>query len=243
MDLVELQADNPNRHPWELSRARCSLKILDQFDHNLSYADVGAGDIYFATRVAETIGHDVYAVDIEYPDARKEGPVQKLTNIADLPEDGVDVVLLMDVIEHVEDVDAFFEQLLTRVKPGGQFFITVPAWQFLFSIHDVFLKHYRRYNFKMLKETLDKHNIEIESSFYFYTTLFFARMLSKLFEKFQKTPTDEGIGAWGFAEDHFVTKTIFTVLNLDFDINRLLYKIGIKLPGLSLCAVCRRKTS
>lgn len=240
MDLVEVKAGNSNRHPWELSRARCSLKLLDKLNTSGNIADVGAGDIYFATLVADQVGHDIAAVDIEYKESGRVGKVIKYQNMDQLEPESLDLVLLMDVIEHIEDVDAFLTELLTKVKPGGYLFVTVPAHQFLFSVHDVFLKHFRRYNKKMMKETMDKHGLVIEKSFYFYTSLFFARAIAQMKEKMEKNPSDEGIGNWGFAEDHFVTRFISGVLNLDFDINYLLSKIGIPLPGLSLYALCRK---
>lgn len=240
MDLVEIKEGNVNRHPWELSRARCSLKLLNNLNTSGKIADVGAGDIYFATLVADQVGHDIAAVDIEYTETGRFGKVIKYQNMNELEPESLDLVLLMDVIEHIDDVDAFLTELLTKVKPGGHLFVTVPAHQFLFSVHDVFLKHFRRYNKKMMKDTMDKHGLIIEKSFYFYTSLFFARAIAQMKEKLQKNPTDEGIGNWGFAEDHFITKAITWVLNLDFDVNHILSKAGIPLPGLSLYALCRK---
>lgn len=240
MDLVEVRADNSNRHPWELSRARCSLKLLQRFNNGETIADVGAGDIYFASLVAEQTNKDVYAVDIEYTATEKDGRVMKYTSTDQLEDNSLDVILLMDVIEHIEDVDAFMESILPKLKSGGYLFVTVPAHQFLFSVHDVFLKHFRRYNTKMLRDTMNKHGIKIEESYYFYTSLFFARSIAMIKEKLETNPTDEGVGNWKFGEDHFITKLITTVLNIDFDINRLFSKVGIKLPGLSLYGLCRK---
>lgn len=240
MDLVEVKEGNANRHPWELSRARCALKLLDGLNTSGNIADVGAGDIYFATLVADQVGHDVSAVDIEYKESGRVGKVIKYQNMDQLKPESLDLVLLMDVIEHIDDVDSFLKELLTKVKPGGYLFITVPAHQFLFSVHDIFLKHFRRYNKKMMKETMLPHGLIIEKSFYFYTSLFFARALAQMKEKMQKNPTDEGAGNWGFKEDHIVTKAITWILNLDFDVNHTLSKVGIPLPGLSLYALCRK---
>lgn len=240
MDLVEARADNLNRHPWELSRARCALKLLERFKQDKAIADVGAGDIYFATLVAEQTGKDVLAVDIEYTDTGRVGKVIKYQNTNELADNSLDIILLMDVIEHIDDVDAFMLSILPKLKSGGYLFVTVPAHQYLFSVHDVFLKHYRRYNTAMLNGTMHKHGLVVEQSFYFYTSLFFARCIAMIKEKLESNPTDAGIGNWKFGENHLVTRAITAVLNIDFDINRLLNKVGIKLPGLSLYALCRK---
>jgi SAM-dependent methyltransferase len=56
-----------------------------------------------------------------------------------------DVVLLFDVLEHVEDRRPFLEATLRHVKPGGFLLLNVPAWQFLYGAYDVAAGHRRRY--------------------------------------------------------------------------------------------------
>jgi 2-polyprenyl-3-methyl-5-hydroxy-6-metoxy-1,4-benzoquinol methylase len=67
-----------------------------------------------------------------------------------------DVVCSFDVIEHVED-DATAAKELERVcAPNGFIFVTTPAYQFLWSEHDVVNHHFRRYtrtNFSKLFNT------------------------------------------------------------------------------------------
>jgi SAM-dependent methyltransferase len=241
MDLVELKDGNAHRHPWELARAKSVLSILATLDTNGTVADVGAGDIYFAGLLADQIGHDVLAVDIGYDTVGREGKVVKFNHISDLPHEGVDLVLLMDVIEHIEDVDAFLNELMPKIKPGGTILITVPAYQSLFSAHDVFLLHYRRYNKKLLNATLAKQPVKVDRMFYFFTSLFFARTAALAVEKLKGPGKADGVGNWKHAEDTAITKLITGVLNTDFKLNNVLSKIGITLPGLTLCAICRKK--
>ncbi|MDX2001700.1 MAG: class I SAM-dependent methyltransferase [Chitinophagales bacterium] len=241
MDLVEKRIGSVNRHPWELSRAASILKLLKRFGPDKKYADVGAGDVYFAERLSQQVNEPVYVVDIGYTENKRIGNLIQLMNIDDLPEQ-VDVVLLMDVIEHIDDVDSFLNSLLKKVKPGGQLVITVPAFQFLFSEHDVFLKHYRRYNLSLLHDTVKKQGLVIETSFYFYTLLFFARCLVVAIEKLTKPAPAEGVGNWKYPENHFLTKLIKGILDLDYTINAALGSIGIKFPGLSVCAICKKKS-
>jgi len=59
--------------------------------------------------------------------------------------DAYDVVVLFDVLEHVEDSRAFLRATLRHVKPGGFLLLNVPAWQFLFGAYDVAAGHWRRY--------------------------------------------------------------------------------------------------
>lgn len=56
-----------------------------------------------------------------------------------------DVILAMDVLEHVKEDREFFAKLVKALKPGGHLLITVPAGMELWSPHDVTVGHHRRY--------------------------------------------------------------------------------------------------
>lgn len=57
----------------------------------------------------------------------------------------VDVVLLLDVLEHINDDKAFLSSISNRIAPDTHIIITVPAKQALWSKHDVTAGHFRRY--------------------------------------------------------------------------------------------------
>lgn len=87
-------------------------------------------------------------------------------------ETEVDVALLMDVLEHTPDDRAVLRQSAQHVVPGGHVFITVPAFDWLFSAHDRFLGHYRRYSLKTLRETIAAvPELEILELHYYYASI------------------------------------------------------------------------
>src|SRR5690349_20668861 len=118
----------------------------------LRVLDVGAGDGYLAAELARELpdGSDVVCLDPHYSDdqiaalgARTEAAVRFTRALADAH---ADLLLLLDVIEHVPDDGAFLEQMVgEQLRPGGLAVVSVPAWQALFTRHDVLLGHYRRY--------------------------------------------------------------------------------------------------
>jgi SAM-dependent methyltransferase len=57
-----------------------------------------------------------------------------------------DLVLMLDVLEHIEDDVAALRRVRHLLKPGGHAILTVPALQSLWSMHDVVNGHYRRYS-------------------------------------------------------------------------------------------------
>lgn len=56
-----------------------------------------------------------------------------------------DIICAMDFLEHVENDKEVFDWMVGCLETNGILFLTVPAYQFLFSSHDIALNHYRRY--------------------------------------------------------------------------------------------------
>jgi SAM-dependent methyltransferase len=68
-----------------------------------------------------------------------------LPDDVDLPSNSFDVVLLTDVLEHVEDDARSAATAMRLLKPGGIVVATVPAYQWLYSARDAQHHHFRRY--------------------------------------------------------------------------------------------------
>ena len=97
------------------------------------------------------------------------------------------VALLLDVIEHVEyDID-LLKQVHHYLRPQGQVVITVPAYAWLWSQHDVINHHYRRYTASSLKKSLQCSGFHIQKMSFFNTFLFLPAMLKKIMDRNSKT--------------------------------------------------------
>ena len=87
MDLSEI-SDNQNRHPWELSRTRCILRVLRDIGIKGNILDIGCGDSYFDKRLAEKfLDVEVYGVDIFLEKEMHEGRVHAVNSLERLPID------------------------------------------------------------------------------------------------------------------------------------------------------------
>ncbi len=71
--------------------------------------------------------------------------------------DAGDVIVMHDVLEHVEDEAGGARHVAALLRPGGRLVISVPAIQWLFGQHDVLLGHYRRYTKRSLRAALEPH--------------------------------------------------------------------------------------
>jgi len=237
MDLIEGNIHH-NRHPWELSHTKCLLSILRKYILN-TVVDIGAGDRFFISKLRPFISGEAYAIDVGYNQKSEiiDG-IHCLNNTLDIPKlNGSGAIIMMDVLEHIENDKSFLNEILEKISKETIVFITVPAFQHLFSNLDTFLKHYRRYNRQQLLTLIHSCNLNLEKCHYFYVSLFFARWASLLFRKKQ---VDKVLGGWNFSDKHIITRLIYVILNIDFWICTFFAKFNIYLPGLSLLAICKK---
>lgn len=94
--------------------------------------------------------------------------------------DGVQYVLLMDVLEHIERDHAFIADLVDRMAPGAQLIVTVPALQALWSKWDTLLGHHRRYTKATLRATIDRLPVQVEEVSYIFPELVPAGLIRRL---------------------------------------------------------------
>lgn len=243
MDLREqaLQTSS-HRHPWELARAAVVRSVLPADLPSRVVADIGAGDLFFAG-IVQAIGcRRFYAIDSGYADTENTGQFARSPSLAVVPDQSLDLVLLMDVLEHVDDEGGFLQQIRPKMRPGSTLLVTVPAFQFLFSDHDRFLQHHRRYDFSRLESVLTREGFVVERSFYFFASLLPLRLLKKLLELLRRprTQQEKGISQWGQPANSWITRSVVGSLRFDAWICRILASSGFKLPGLSLCALCKK---
>jgi SAM-dependent methyltransferase len=89
-----------------------------------------------------------------------------------VPPGWAEVVLLLDVIEHVDDDVAALRAARAAVGEGGLLVVTVPAYQWLWSGHDEVLGHRRRYTAAGLRAAVERAGFDVLRVSYFNTLLF-----------------------------------------------------------------------
>jgi SAM-dependent methyltransferase len=82
------------------------------------------------------------------------------------------LVAALDVVEHVGDDVAALKGLARCLAPGGRILITVPAFPFLWSGHDVANHHFRRYTRASLRKAIADAGLKIEMLSWFNSLLF-----------------------------------------------------------------------
>lgn len=143
-----------------------------------------------------------------------------------------DVICLFDVLEHIEDDVEAMDWIDRHLAPGGTLFLTVPAFQFLWSRHDELAHHFRRYTRGRLRALLNRRFL-VRYATYFNFHLFpliaAVRLLQRLFGLGGKR--DKAAGGTGLANP--VLKSIFAAERM--------WLPGLSLPfGVSIFAAARK---
>jgi SAM-dependent methyltransferase len=73
----------------------------------------------------------------------------------------VDVVVLLNVLEHIGDDAAAVREAARILRPGGAVVIEVPAGPHLYDVYDKVLMHYRRYELGGLRRLLQECGLSV----------------------------------------------------------------------------------
>jgi trans-aconitate methyltransferase len=255
MDLLEnrINTVQTNRHPWEEARYDFFIAKISKFvnlNSPICIYDLGCGDAYFITKLCNQFPNITgVGIDINF-NTDDLGILQKQSlhnNVALFKSvddayqayPNAKLILLMDVIEHIEDDKGFLLSLVCPIvkQNDALVYITVPAFQSLFTQHDVFLKHYRRYDNKMLSDTTNAVGLKTLDMGYFFFSLLPLRVLEMVKNKLSSNKKAEGLANWD--KGTTITNLIKNILVIDYKISILLRKIGIKIPGLSNYTICK----
>jgi SAM-dependent methyltransferase len=242
MDLVERHVDGARpRHPWETARAEFFLRVLEGAGLPAvggRVLDVGSGDGWFAGLLADAAGLTVTCWDTGYADhAPPVHPRLRCTAVE--PEGRFDLVMAMDVAEHVEDDRAFVGALVGRqLAPGGHLLLAVPAWPALFSEHDRFLRHVRRYTPAAGRALLEGAGLEVVRAGGLFHSILLPRAAQALLER-RRGARGAHAGEWRGSPA--ATRVVHALLSLETRGSLLLSRVGWELPGLSWWALCKRR--
>jgi hypothetical protein len=148
-----------------------------------------------------------------------------------------DLLLMMDVIEHVDDDVAFIRAYTDRMPQSAMLLVTVPAFQFLWSGHDVFLEHKRRYTLASLHRTIDKAGLDVVRSRYFFSILLPAVCAVRLWGRLKLASADFKPRSDLRFHAPWVNALLTAIHELE---RRTLFRFN-RLAGLTVFCLARRK--
>ncbi len=232
---------------WFQGRMRMIRTVLDTYmkapPRPGRVLDVGCGTGLMLSRVKEwqPVGLDFSQLALGY--CRGRGIRHLLQgDVVHLPvkSNSMDLVLALDLIEHVERDDLMAGEFHRILRPGGYLMATVPAHQFLWSDHDVALHHFRRYSYEGFRKLLREAGFRpVKYSYgitFTYIPIVMFRWMQRLWQK--SIPVDSAVRP----KTHLIplpgpiNTTLIKLLHAEAALLR-----HMDLPfGVSLVALCRK---
>lgn len=233
MDLKEQNAlgSQADSHWYYVSKARMIAGHVPAKPRLV--LDVGAGIGWFSKWLIKNCDvEEAVCVDPGYdvPDRTIDFMGHRIRFVQSVTETDADVILLMDVLEHVDDDVAILRQYWELARPGTTFIITVPAFNFLWSSHDDFLEHRRRYTKGSLRETILRAGAQPQSIHYFFAAVLPVAAAVRVLRR-GKAPEGSDMAA----VPSYVNSVLTTLCGLEARVSRF-NKIG----GLSVVASLKK---
>jgi len=178
-EIYHKHAAYEDSHWWFLGRRSIIAKILDDLPlpRNAKIMEIGCGtggNLSLLSRYGEVHGVELDNFARNYALQRNIAPVisGSLPDDIPYPDNFFDLIVLLDVLEHVEEDERSLVELYKKQKPGGYLLLTVPAFPSLWSAHDESHHHKRRYTIRTLGPIVVKANYNIIYHSYMNTILF-----------------------------------------------------------------------
>jgi SAM-dependent methyltransferase len=145
---------------WFTHRNRCIIAAVRRFPPEGFILDIGGGNGFVARGLTDA-GYETALLEPGSVGAKNAREQRRLRTVihttigeAAFRTGSVPNAGLFDVLEHIEDDRMFVRQLRDIVRPGGFLYLTVPAFNWLWSMSDVDAMHYRRYTRRSLADVL-----------------------------------------------------------------------------------------
>jgi len=235
-----------DKYWWFVARNQIVKKLINFYAPELkgkTVLDVGCGTGGFSKIISEE--YDVICLDtseiaLEY--CKKRNLKNLFLGTLDEFEPGnskISATLFMDVIEHIDNDKAVVTRANQILEKEGYLIATVPAYQWLWSKHDIIHMHKRRYTKNNFNSLLIESGFKVIFSSYFNSFLFFPAVLKRFYDKIMKNDTASNNPESEVVEpvSPFINKLFLNIFSFE---KHILTKTSIPF-GLSIFTIAKRK--
>ena len=229
-----------DRHWWFVGRRQIVEQVIRQLNlpKNAQILEAGCGtggNLTMLARYGQISAMELDETACQLANERRVTTVK----LGSLPDEipftsQYDLIVILDVLEHLDDDLAALQALSNRLNPKGWLLITVPAYQFLWSYHDEVNHHKRRYTLKNLKRVVRQAGYTIRYGSYFNTWLFplvaGVRLLKNLLKMDHHTAGSSDLVLPGKITNKFLT---FLFASERYLINRVSLPFGVSVVLLA----------
>jgi SAM-dependent methyltransferase len=230
------------KHHWVFrAREHSILHIVqDLYKNNpLKILDIGCGPGLLIPKLKKygTV-EGIEAPDSQFKYKEDIGSMVHRTSFpsgtGNFPPGKYDLILLLDVLEHIEDDMSAILELRRLLKKNGFAIVTVPAFMSLWGNHDIVNHHFRRYTFPELAHLTSGAGFDLSWSSYFLGWCFLPTFIIRRIRRF----TEKNNPRHDFQMPPDWLNNLFTkISDLEFHVSR-----ACKVPfGVSLIMVIQNK--
>lgn len=239
MDVKEEEILGPGvaTHWYYVSKGRALRKLLKDTKVD-EVLDVGAGSGVFSKQLIDAgLCKRAVCVDPAYPGESREpygaGEIRFVRSVERVTQR---LVLMIDVLEHVDNDLDLLRRYTDTLPVGGLLLVSVPAFQFLWSGHDVFLEHRRRYLRGEVQRLMDAADLRVLNNVYFFGTLFPVVAAMRLADRRRLAAGNIAPKSALTGHSAWVNRSLILIHDLERD---LLFPFN-RLAGLSVFCLARR---
>ena len=190
---------------WFVSRRDAVVKLLSQTPRHQKILDIGCAGGALVKDLTDKGFTSVYGLDFSAAaiERCKEKGLKNVVvgdaHATPFEAEAFDMLIASDSLEHLERDETALLEWKRILKKNGRLIIFVPAYNFLWSEHDVANHHFRRYSKAELRKKVLAAGFHIERisfwNFFLFLPTALVRILSKPFgnKKSASAPKDQVI--------------------------------------------------
>lgn len=151
-------------HFWFRRRFKVFQTLAgDLVKSSTNIAEIGCGHGLVQRQIEKNYGREVTGFDLNEFALRQNLSQRSSVYCYDISQRAVqfhrrfDLIVLFDVLEHIEDEDPFLQSVMFHLAPDGHLVVNVPAGQWVYSAYDRAVGHKRRYSIATLRRAAERN--------------------------------------------------------------------------------------
>ena len=181
-------------HWWLRGRYRIVRSLIDKFASlhpkgSLRCLDIGCSGghmMEFLKKYGEVYGFDISFDGLKLFEADNSRAIQADASAIPFKDGSFDLVVLLDVAEHLQDDTSLFRQINRVCRDGAYVFVTVPAHMLLWGSHDVKYLHKRRYSKKQFLDLVETSGFRVKYFTFLHPHLFIPMAIFRTWDRIYK---------------------------------------------------------
>ncbi len=177
--LYPQMAEVEDAHWWFASRRAIVDRIIERLElpPDAAILEPGCGtggNFPMLARRGRLFAIDADESAIGFAQARGLAHIERGSLPGTIPfgDQRFDLIVMTDVLEHLDDQSGTLRALHARLRPGGWLLMTVPAMAWLWSDHDLAHHHRRRYRARELRGLVSASGFDVNYVSYYNFLLF-----------------------------------------------------------------------